>query len=123
MCKRNPEGQCSKALTEKAKQSFESCVGQESCRILNLKQFVESSFKTKCANDFANFFVQYECHSKSEMLEQKRQDGALIAATSVFSALFFMVAVYFLKQMSAINKVQWDVETVTAFDYAVEMRT
>ena len=65
--------------------------------------------------------MQFECHQKPEMLERKRKDGAVIAGTSIFSALFFMIAIYYLKQISAINKVNWDVETVTAGDYAVEI--
>jgi len=63
--------------------------------------------------------VQFQCFQKPELLEQKRLDGAIIAGTSVFSALFFLIMVYFMRQATALNKVDWDVASVTAGDYTV----
>ena len=54
-------------------------------------------------------------------MDRKLHDGAIVAGTSIFSALFFMISVYWLRQSTALNKVKWDVETVTAADYTVEM--
>lgn len=76
---------------------FDSCKGQESCRVMNLAQFVAPDLKTKCTDDLANFFVQYQCSQKPEILEKKRQDGAVIAGTSIFSALVFMVSIFYLR--------------------------
>jgi hypothetical protein len=41
----------------------------------------------------------------------------------VFSALFFMITVYYMRQATALNKVDWDVASVTAGDYTVELET
>ena len=41
----------------------------------------------------------------------------------MFSALFFMLTIYYMRQATALNKVDWDVASVTAGDYTVEFDT
>jgi len=67
--------------------------------------------------------VQYLCFQSNELLEQKRKDAAIVSGTSVFSALFFMITIYYMRQATALNKVDWDVASVTAGDYTVEFDT
>jgi hypothetical protein len=121
LCRRNQVGACANALSDNAKTQIETCKGKESCKVANIKDLVKGDQKQNCASDLSSFFVQFMCHQTPEVLEQKRKDGAMLAATSTFSALFFMIAVFYLRQSTALNKIQWDVETVTAADYTVEL--
>lgn len=35
--------------------------------------------------------------------------------------MIFLIGVYYMKSMTMINKVEWDLQTITASDYTVEM--
>ena len=53
---------------------------------------------------------------------QKKSHANLISCIACFSSVFFLIMVYYMKKSVEIDKVKWDVETVTAADYTVEMK-
>ena len=88
--------------------------------IQSLKSYVTSNQKT-CLDPDASFFVQYFCQHSEQELGKKRNEGTYIAVIAVFSCLFFLIMLFYLRQSTQILKVVWDVETVTAGDYTVDM--
>ena len=53
-------------------------------------------------------------------MNQKREDGLLISCAAAFSALVFLIVVYYLKKTAILDYQQWDIETLTASDFTVE---
>ena len=53
-------------------------------------------------------------------MNQKRKDGLLISCAAAFSALVFLIVVYYLKKTAILDYQQWDIETLTASDFTVE---
>lgn len=52
----------------------------------------------------------------------KHKEGSIVACIAVFSCLFFLVMNFYLRRMTQIKHVEWDVATVTAGDYTVDMK-
>lgn len=46
----------------------------------------------------------------------------MVACIALFCGLFVMIMLYYIKNITAINKVEWDVSTVTAADYTIDMQ-
>jgi hypothetical protein len=46
----------------------------------------------------------------------------MISCIAVFSALFFLIMVFYQKRIAVINQKEWDVETTTAGDYTIDMK-
>jgi hypothetical protein len=44
----------------------------------------------------------------------------LISCLGIFACLVFLTAIYYLKHISKLNQIDWDVQTITAGDYTVE---
>jgi hypothetical protein len=74
-----------------------------------------------CNDDNAVFYIQYSCIQSGAVLETKYKQGTIISCLGIFASLFFMVVIYWLKRASKIKQLEWDVSTVTASDYSVEM--
>ena len=50
------------------------------------------------------------------------KEGSLVASVAVFSCLFVIIMIYYVRRNIDISKVEWDVSTVTASDYTVDMK-
>eukprot|EP00347_Sterkiella_histriomuscorum_P023421 403334704 len=122
MCIRNQNGVCHGSFNEKiVRQDLEStCLNQESCKINSLRSYVKFN-QTVCLDEDAQFFVQYYCTQSHEELSVKREEGALVGAIAVFSCFFFIIMIFYLRQLTQIQKVRWDLDTLTAGDYTVDL--
>jgi hypothetical protein len=121
-CVRNITGACSTSFnrTRLANDIESSCLGKKSCKLTALKSYVTSNQKV-CTDDDASFYMQFYCLHSKEELGQKRNEGTIVAGIAVFSCLFFVIMIFYLRQSTQIQKTVWDVETITAGDYAVDM--
>ena len=45
----------------------------------------------------------------------------MISCLGVFACLIFLTVIYYLKHISNLKNIDWDVQTITAGDYTVEM--
>lgn len=80
-----------------------------------------SATSKQCLGETANFFVQIPCTFHLEELAERRVEGLLIACMGVFIAMFFVVYVDYLKSIFKNLNIEWDVKTITAGDYSVEL--
>ncbi|CDW91100.1 UNKNOWN [Stylonychia lemnae] len=126
LCLRNKTGICSSSINyDQLNLDLKSaCMGKQQCQLDKLKSYLSGGNQTltKCVSEDSSFFVQYFCQQTDEQLSVKRQEGAVISAIAVFSCLFFIIMMFYLRQQTQIQKVEWDVETITAGDYTVDLK-
>lgn len=71
-----------------------------------------------CFGD-SSFFVQLPC--EIEEPEERQVQGLFIGCVGVFVALFFISFIDYMRSVFKSTAVEWDVKTITAGDYSVEM--
>ena len=76
----------------------------------------------KCMDSEANFFVQIPCVVHEDAKIQRQVQGLFIGCMGVFTALFFVVFIDYLRSIFKNQYVEWDVKTITAGDYSVELK-
>lgn len=69
----------------------------------------------------SDFFVQIPCVIDDEDLLDRQVKGLIIGCMGVFIALFFLSYIDYLKSVFKSTAVEWDVKTITAGDYSVEI--
>ncbi len=110
--------------TTKAKQYIhDQCHDKTSCQV-NLGEIRNSmsiDASDRCKVKTAAFFIQAPCKFHQDELDKKQVQGLIIACMGVFIALFFVVYVDYLKSVFKNLNIEWDVKTITAGDYSVEL--
>lgn len=76
----------------------------------------------KCMDSEANFFVQVPCVVHDDAKIERQVEGLFIGCMGVFMALFFVVFIDYLRSIFKNQYVEWDVKTITAGDYSVELK-
>ena len=102
--------------------SFNSvCMDKTNCTV-NINGFFldPSTAPVYCTTNPAKVYIQYFCQEPNKVINQKRKDGLLISCAAAFSALVFLIVVYYLKKTAILDYQQWDIETLTASDFTVE---
>ena len=51
---------------------------------------------------------------------QKRQEALAAVCLGIFACLLYLITVYYIKENSKLQNIEWDVSTVTAGDFSVE---
>ncbi len=69
----------------------------------------------------STMFIQVKCGYNSYDLNVRQVEGLLIGCFGVFIALFFVIYIDYVKSVAKNDFVEWDVKTITAGDYSVEM--
>lgn len=64
--------------------------------------------------------MQYKCTETLTQLNTKREQGLLISCVASFTAIVFLIVIFYLSKTSVLDYKEWDVETLTASDYTVE---
>ncbi len=100
---------------------FEKCGNQRECELTGLDTYFTSAKTAKCSKGTATFFAQWSCEFPNEERQQRKLVGLLISCIGVFIALFYTVYVDYIKCVAKTNFIDWDVKTITAADYTVEM--
>lgn len=85
-----------------------------------LKNYIKSG-EASCNADAAIFFVQSSCKLSSSDISTRKLYGLCVASLAVFMALFFNIFVDYIKSIEKNLNVEWDVKTITAGDYSVEV--
>lgn len=65
-------------------------------------------------------FVQFSCIQATEDMVQKRQEALAAVCLGIFACLLYLITVYYIKENSKLQNIEWDVSTVTAGDFSVE---
>ena len=104
---------------------FETCLNQRECTLSGLDEVIKApvnqTVPAKCTQGTATFFVQYACQFSNQERDERRLAGLLVSCIGVFIALFYSVYVDYMRCISKANYLDWDVKTITAGDYTVEM--
>lgn len=79
------------------------------------------SLNPDCSNEDANVFIQIPCEIPPNEMNERQVKGLLVGCFNVFIALFFVVYVDYLKSIFKNSYIEWDVKTITAGDYSVEV--
>lgn len=99
-----------------------ACVGKVSCDLnVDNDNLYGANDTSKCSLNSSVFFIQYTCIQSNDALAQKHKEASLVTALGILSCLIFLVAIYYLKRISKLMAIDWDVQTITAGDYTVEL--
>lgn len=78
--------------------------------------------KDDCKDDNAFVYAQYTCIQKGDDQHRKYFEMATTVALCSLIAYLFTISLRHLFQGGKIQQIEWDVATVTAGDYAVELK-
>lgn len=62
------------------------------------------------------------CTHSQAGLSRRYNHGSMIVAIAIFSSLFFLSMLFYLKKYTLLNQIEWDVSTTTASDYTIDMK-
>lgn len=125
-CNYNSTGTCNSvtSTSSAAQNKFNNCIGNETCFINNVQDIItgNSSTAATCKSDQGRLYVQYYCTQTDDELAEKRDIGALVSAITCFSNLFLLIMTLWMNRMTVLNKVDYDLDTLTAGDYSIDLR-
>jgi len=103
---------------------LQACIGQTSCMITGLHDDISLGPHGGDCNvkEQDSLFIQYSCKVTEEELKEKRQQALLAGCVEVFAALTLLSVVAYRQGSIAIEKKEFDLQTVTASDYALEVK-
>ena len=81
-----------------------------------------SSLSKECQQSDSIFFIQLPCVVHEDAKIDRQVEGLFIGCMGVFIALFFVVFIDFLRSIFKNQYIEWDVKTITAGDYSVELQ-
>ena len=117
---------CKDHIPEETGKHIAQCIGQSSCTVkVSLDQLYGdnlSSAPANCKSEDAVLFIQFSCIQATEDLVQKRQEALGIACLGIFACLLYTITIYYLQENSKLQNIEWDVATVTAGDFSVELQ-
>ena len=106
----------------------QTCHDKVKCQIMmsDVKSFMNLNYANQsvvgnCSAPAAAFFIQAPCLFHNDEVEKRKVQGLTIASMGVFIALFFVVYVDYLRATFKNLNIEWDVKTITAGDYSVEV--
>jgi len=67
-------------------------------------------------------FIQYNCKVSDAELTEKREQALLAGCVNIFCALSLLAVVSYRINSINVEKKEWDLQTVTASDYTLEMK-
>jgi hypothetical protein len=116
---------CSAALNQVGIEKYvnESCNGKAKCALdvaNQIKAKYMSGGDTACRNG-SDFFIQMPCVVPEEETKDRQVYGLFIGCLGVFIALFYTLYIDYLRSIFKLAYVEWDVKTITAGDYSVEL--
>lgn len=65
--------------------------------------------------------MQYKCEQDNDTLNEKREKGLAVAALTCLCGLIFLVTIFYLKRTSGLDFQKWDLDTLTAGDFTIEI--
>lgn len=103
------------------------CQGKKSCVFKGLEDSIPQGTSylegEECKIEpTTTLFIQYSCIVQSDEIELKRFQCLKACCISMFSTLFLFAILNYLEKNIIIEKSEWDLQTVTASDYTVELK-
>ena len=74
-----------------------------------------------CVEPTAHFFIQYSCTVLNEQLEKKYNKVSVATSCILLIAFCFVNLIYFMQTTSKLDQLDYDIKTITAGDYTVQM--
>mmetsp|Transcript_8384 Transcript_8384/g.14010 ORF Transcript_8384/g.14010 Transcript_8384/m.14010 type:complete len:683 (+) Transcript_8384:250-2298(+) len=98
------------------------CLGKDGCYFDVQEEMVDPKIKgTECLNKRSQFFVQYTCEQEESEQFRKYEDMAIVTASVIFVGIVFILLIYYLQATSKLDQKKYDVQTITAGDFTVEL--
>jgi len=67
-------------------------------------------------------FIQYNCKVGDEEIKEKREQALLAGCVNMFAAMTLLSVVAYRQGSTSIEKKEFDLQTVTASDYTLELK-
>jgi hypothetical protein len=83
-------------------------------------QDAQHPIDASCTDENAKVFVQFECHQSAEQLSTKREQAAMVSSLAVLLVCVYLIVLHYFKRSSALNQMEWDVQTLTPGDYTAQ---
>ncbi len=83
--------------------------------------YTDPAQEARCNTEDATLFVQYTCIQDEATQATKYEQMSLAVATAVLISFLFTVSIRSMYQGGKIQQIEWDMSTVTAGDYSVEL--
>lgn len=117
---------CSDKLdhAEIAKRFASKCHGNSSCSFdfqTDTSLFVGTTVDPVCFHPNTQMFIQYTCEMNDGQKFDKYNNVAICTFSVMLISIMFVLVIYYAQNTSEINTMVYDVQTVTASDYTVEM--
>lgn len=74
-----------------------------------------------CTDTNNFFFLQFTCTQDDDTLNTKYGQVNIVAICGLLSCFIYYISLHFLKRDSKLNRMGWDVQTITLADYSVEL--
>lgn len=105
---------------------LKSCEGQQSCLLHGIHDEIPlgpQPGNAQCVlTETDSLFIQYSCVIGDEELGIKRQEALLASCVNIFAALVLLAVIKYRQGSISIEKREWDLQTVTASDYTLELK-
>ena len=105
---------------------LQSCIGQASCMVTGIHDEIPIGAQPGDAGcnikEQDSLFIQYSCVVPEDELKQKRQEAMLTASVNIFCGLVLLSVIGYRQGSINIEKREWDLQTVTASDYTLEIK-
>ena len=99
-----------------------TCIGKQSCVMNGVHDVLPLNSGECQLSENSSLFIQYSCEIDEDELEDKRYQALWAACTTVFSCLVLLAVLRYRQGSISIEKREWDIQTVTASDYTIEMK-
>ena len=99
-----------------------TCIGKQSCVMNGVHDVLPLNTGECQLSVNSSLFIQYSCEIDEDELEDKRYQALWAASTTVFSCLVLLAVLRYRQGSISIEKREWDIQTVTASDYTIEMK-
>ena len=65
--------------------------------------------------------MQFKCEQSLDVINSKREKGLMVATLTCVCGLLFLLVIHYFNVTAGYDFQKWDLETVTAGDFTVEI--
>ena len=103
-------------------ETLKECVGKQSCIVRDIHDHISVGTTGSCTiGERDTLYVQYTCQVPEAELETKRQQALQAGCAAIFSCLVLLAVTQYRAGSISVEKSEWDLLTVTASDYTLEV--
>jgi hypothetical protein len=82
---------------------------------------VDAKTDSQCRNTRAQIFIQYKCEISDIEKGSKYDKLSFVTISVLFACFIFAMMVHYLTETSRMDELKYDVNTITAADFTIEM--